>query len=154
MPSQETLFLVVLGLGGFLTGWGLPTLFYARQRRRFTEMRRQRFDDYEMYYRVYSHGEKDSPMKRSLRLLEAALTPTQRRALRKDGAFEVVGSKSRKAYRIGTSLSMNINTKDHLFCAVPTDHYFLPIFDSMLAQKTLIELDEPAFLQIARSWRL
>ena len=41
----------------------------------------------------------------------------------------------------------------HRLCTTPDRHSFnVPIEDQLLAQKTLIELREKAFLEVARKW--
>lgn len=88
---------------------------------------------------------------RSRALLEGTLTPTQLATFRMHRYIPVRGSKSRDAYLIFEGREGNIKRfhegKPVRYCAVP--RYTLPLYDAMLAQKTMIELNEDEFLRVA-----
>jgi hypothetical protein len=91
--------------------------------------------------------------KRSIRLLEANLSPAQRKQYEKFGYFEVIGGTTGKCYRIRHGYSMNIEEvlKDGSlgcrWCFSPRGD--LPAGDVMLAQKLALELYECEALLVA-----
>lgn len=88
-------------------------------------------------------------------ILRENLTPTQRRALDRWGGFKVIAG-SGKTYRIDRGQSGNVKELGRSrvgaarvvasYCIHPTG---LPTADVMLAQKLLLEANEPEFLRIA-----
>lgn len=89
---------------------------------------------------------------RSLDLLLKCLTPAQRAEFERTSAFKVRGSKSGQQYRITYATTANIEvieppgTVVRRLCAGPVG---VPIPAVMLAQKLMLEADEPEFLRIA-----
>ena len=93
---------------------------------------------------------------KALALLKEWLSPAQLAQYERDGHFEVVGSHSGKRYRIRPARHMNIDEINEqgervaaVWCFGP--HGYLPVGDSMLAQKIALETDEKAALQVANS---
>lgn len=87
--------------------------------------------------------------KRSHELLLKSLTPAQRTSFETFGWFEVIGSHSKKIYKISAATTMNIFCEGHCYCA---ENYDVPIFDKILTQKILIEFDEKQFKKIANKF--
>ncbi|NOJ40934.1 hypothetical protein HCN58_15205 [Bradyrhizobium sp. WSM 1791] len=100
------------------------------------------------------HGAEGTPEGRSLRLLRAWLSPVQREQFARKGYFEVVGSDSRKRYRIHAGASVNVCEIDERgrlqegWCFMPIGA--LPIGDVMLAQKIALETSEGEVRAVAR----
>jgi hypothetical protein len=89
-------------------------------------------------------------VRRSKEFLCDALTHVQLRRFAIDGSFEVKGSRSPHVYRITTGTVANIYRDDGcVYCAHADARSRVPVYDSMLAQKILLELDEGAFLRVA-----
>jgi hypothetical protein len=86
--------------------------------------------------------------KRARQLLVENLSATQREQFERDGHFVVHGRQAR--YRVRQGRSANIDVVDrkgflsHRLCAHPAE--YVPDFDTMLAQKLLLENDEDYFL--------
>lgn len=88
------------------------------------------------------------------RLLLEWLSPEQRAQFEKNGTFDVIGSATAHRYRISQDPTYNVEdvsagsaTHREVLCVVSIEP--CPIFDTMLAQKIMIENDERAFLAIA-----
>ena len=94
------------------------------------------------------------PADRAHRLFEEWLSPSQREQFRTTGYFDVIGSDSRKLYRVRKGFQMNVDELDRSgnlvshWCFLPEGR--LPICDIMLAQKIALETDETRTLTIAR----
>jgi hypothetical protein len=96
--------------------------------------------------------------KRSVELLKAWLSPDQLERFNQDGKFAVVGSKSKNKYWItdgGTShnvvrINPKTNRSAERLCFVPVDASARG--DVMLAQKIMLETDEPQALKIANRY--
>jgi hypothetical protein len=144
---------------GFLVGWVVERGL-ARRRRRAAALQPV------MPYFGPERSERDNLAviqfeclhpagRRSFAFLRAAMTPEQYQSFLDRGVFSTVGSKSGLTYVFDTRHSMNIRRSDGLlFCAMPSGRLSLPLFDGLLAQKTLIELNEPAFWRVANVYRL
>jgi len=90
--------------------------------------------------------------KRGIQLLTSWLTPEQRKTFSKHGHFDVVGSASKKLYRIKQGRQQNVFELDGDreicgWCFLPQGG--LVAGDVMLAQKIALETDERAVLKIA-----
>jgi hypothetical protein len=100
------------------------------------------------------HGAERTPEGRSLLLLRRWLSPAQREQFVRRGYFEVVGSDSRKRYRIHAGASVNVSEIDERgclqegLCFMPIGA--LPIGDVMLAQKIALETCEGDVRAVAR----
>lgn len=89
-------------------------------------------------------------LKRSKSLLIDALSREQLKDFALCGQFTVLGSKSKKPYRIKEGTAYNVSVEgEGEYCAPASHGHGVPVYDSMLAQKVTIELDEPAFLKVA-----
>ena len=92
------------------------------------------------------HGAERTPEGRSLLLLRKWLSPAQRDQFVRKGYFEVVGSDTRKQYRIYAGASVNVCEIDERgrrqqgLCFMPIGS--LPSGDVMLAQKIALETCE------------
>ena len=92
------------------------------------------------------HGTERTPEGRSLLLLRKWLSPAQREQFVRKGYFEVIGSDTRKRYRIHAGASVNVCEVDEKgrrqqgLCFMPIGS--LPIGDVMLAQKVALETCE------------
>ena len=86
---------------------------------------------------------------RSHKLLMQSLTPAQAQSFVTRGWFIAIGSRSRGVYRISAASALNVYRDGHCYCA---ERYDVPIFDRILAQKLMIEFDEPAFLKVANKF--
>ena len=81
------------------------------------------------------------------------LTPEQCVQYKRLGYFEVRGSHSRKRYRIRSARQLNVDLLDEhgrtaaRLCFLPEK--YVPVRDIMLAQKIMLENDEPAALRVA-----
>jgi hypothetical protein len=90
---------------------------------------------------------------KSLALLREWLSPAQLSQYEKDKAFESVGSKTGKRYRIKQGNQQNVFELDETgqpvrgLCFVPQG--FLASGDVMLAQKIALETDEEAAMKVA-----
>jgi hypothetical protein len=91
--------------------------------------------------------------RKSLTLLREWLSPAQLSQYEKDKAFETVGSKTGKRYRIKQGHQQNVFELDETgqpirgLCFVPQG--FLASGDVMLAQKIALETDEEAAMKVA-----
>jgi hypothetical protein len=91
--------------------------------------------------------------RKSLALLREWLSPAQLSQYEKDKAFETIGSKTGKRYRIRQGHQQNVFELDDKgqpvrgLCFVPLG--FLASGDVMLAQKIALETDEEAAMQVA-----
>ena len=91
--------------------------------------------------------------RKSLALLREWLSPAQLCQYEKDKAFETIGSKTGKRYRIKQGHQQNVFELDDKgqpvrgLCFVPLG--FLASGDVMLAQKIALETDEEAAMQVA-----
>ena len=91
--------------------------------------------------------------KRASTLLREWLTPEQCVQYERLGYFEVRGSHSGKRYRIRSGRQMNVDQLDErgrraaVLCFIPEK--YVPVGDVMLAQKIVLENDEPAALRVA-----
>lgn len=100
------------------------------------------------------HGAESTAEGRSLLLLRKWLSPTQREEFARKGYFEVIGSDSRKRYRIHAGASVNIcevdgrGRRQQGLCFMPIGG--LPIGDVMLAQKIALETCESEVRTVAR----
>ena len=101
--------------------------------------------------RVYSSISKAE--QRASTLLNEWLTPEQCVQYKRLGYFEVRGSHSRKRYRIRSVRQLNVDLLDEhgrtaaRLCFLPEK--YVPVRDIMLAQKIMLENDEPAALRVA-----
>lgn len=94
----------------------------------------------------------EKPRKRAKRLLYSCLTNYQKRTYRQNKWFHVTSNKGRK-YRISHGDTMNITLIEK---GKPTKKYCIhprnvPVEDTMLAQKLLIETNEDQFLKVANA---
>jgi hypothetical protein len=130
---------------------------HSRAYRHFqSEMQRQLYDAFAMPARWFGVdvGIGDAKAnKRGIRLLKSWLTPEQRKTFEKHGHFDVVGSASKKLYRIKEGRQQNVfeldwnNREICGWCFLPQGG--LVAGDVMLAQKIALETDERAVLKIA-----
>lgn len=96
--------------------------------------------------------EREAAKTKATRLLVANLGPTQRRTFKRERYF-VVRSRSGKRYRVNYGAAQNIKLLDNkgtvlkTYCIHPRE--IVPVEDTMLAQKLMIQHDEEAFLRIA-----
>lgn len=96
--------------------------------------------------------------KKAEELLLSHCNKKQKSDYKKNNWFIVKGQSGTR-YRIRRASQINVdvldgNTVCYKLCTVPDKHGAgLPVEDQMLAQKTLIELDEEQFLSIAIKWR-
>ncbi|PWT90145.1 MAG: hypothetical protein C5B56_05955 [Proteobacteria bacterium] len=110
-----------------------------------------------VWERFRDAGPARAPERRSLMLLRSWLSADQREQFDARGYFDVVGSHTRRRYRIRFGTSTNIHELDSFeqsvagWCFVPTE--CLPAGDVMLAQKIALENDEPSALAVAKSFR-
>lgn len=96
-------------------------------------------------------AEREAALARSKKLLMECLTAQQQETLERHGYFDVkVGPKT---YRISKGWAHNVRevlpdgSLSKTFCAHPREN--VPDFDNMLAQKLILETDEPTFLRMA-----
>jgi hypothetical protein len=123
---------------------GCATPSFRQRARSLGELLREIFADRGCEWEpiVYSHGSQAE--KRSIRLLETNLSPTQRKQYKEFDYFEVIGGTTGRCYRIRHGYSMNIEEvqKDGSlacrWCFSPRGD--LPAGDVMLAQKLALEL--------------
>lgn len=92
----------------------------------------------------------EAPRKKAKRLLYSMLTDYQKRMYRKHRYFHVI-SQTGKKYRLKHGDTMNVYLIEgdkpvKKYCIHPTN---VPVEDTLLAQKLLLETDEKAFLKIA-----
>jgi hypothetical protein len=85
---------------------------------------------------------------RGLDLLMKFLTPQQKADFVEHGSFCVKGSHSGKTYVINQNNNYNVCDGQSFWCFTPS-HVGLCIPDVMLAQKIVLESDEPATLRVA-----
>ena len=107
--------------------------------------------------RMVDPGELYSPLRkaeqRASTLLKEWLTREQCIQYQRLGYFEVRGSHSGKRYRIRPARQMNVDQLDErgrrvdVLCFLPEK--YVPVSDVMLAQKIMLENDEPAALGVA-----
>jgi hypothetical protein len=96
---------------------------------------------------------KPDAAEKAMALLQNWLTPAQRACFRDNRHFMVVGSASKKKYRIDTGQVFNVHLLDEAgtnirnLCFVPDNTQCAG--DVMLAQKIMLETDEDHALQIA-----
>lgn len=97
---------------------------------------------------------------RAKELLLSQCTESQVREYEKHRRITVYGGITGNKYRIRHAYQINIDVMDrdrvmYKLCTVadPELNESIPIEDNMLAQKTMIELNEQEFLQIAIRWR-
>lgn len=88
---------------------------------------------------------------RSMKLLKRYLTPYQRKSLKKRGYF-IVTAQSGTRYRLCNHAHANTyrlrgNSPIHRYCISLVN---VPVGDSLLAQKLMLETNEKKFLRIAR----
>lgn len=72
-------------------------------------------------------------------------------------SFIVIGGETGATYRINRKSQINVDVMDgdtvaYRLCTVNDPDYEVPIEDQLLAQKTMIELNEAEFLYIAKRW--
>ena len=86
---------------------------------------------------------------KSLALLQSWLSPEQLDEFKKTNSFEVTGSRSKKRYRILQSTAFNVSPlgESYKLCFVPDGAD--SVGDIMLAQKIMLENDEPKALAVA-----
>lgn len=80
------------------------------------------------------------------RLFYEKLTPRQRLSWRFLRRFDVV-ARSGRTYTITSYQSFNVRTVEAAFCLQVAGR--IPSYDKLLAQKLLLEADEPRFLALA-----
>lgn len=101
--------------------------------------------------------EREEAQRKAQELLRESLDKEQQEQLEKTKWFFVIGQ-SGKRYRIRDGWSGNVdelNEEDRIvatYCIHPQRH--VPVEDSMLIQKLMLEADEPCFLQIANKTTL
>jgi hypothetical protein len=106
---------------------------------------------------MVDRGELYSPFskaeQRASTLLKEWLTREQCIQYQRLGYFEVRGSHSGKRYRIRPARQMNVDQLDERGCRVDVlcflPEKYVPVSDVMLAQKIMLENDEPAALGVA-----
>jgi hypothetical protein len=129
--------------------------FQSRAYRHFqSEMQQQIYDAFVMPAHFFGADVGDAKAnKRGIQLLTSWLTPEQRKTFAKHGHFDVVGSASKKLYRIKQGRQQNVfeldwnNREICGWCFLPQGG--LVAGDVMLAQKIALETDERAVLKIA-----
>lgn len=84
-----------------------------------------------------------------MRFLRKHLTTRQKRSLKKDGNFEVIGQSGIRYVIDDTGISNVLDTVTDTFYCVVFEHEDLPYGDVMLMQKLMLETDEQRFLRIA-----
>ena len=86
---------------------------------------------------------------KSLALLKDWLSPEQLTEFERTNSFEVTGSRSKKRYRILQSTAFNVSPlgESYKLCFVPEG--VDSVGDIMLAQKIMLENDEPKALAVA-----
>ena len=105
------------------------------------------------HYRVGANRRRRQAERRASDLLKEWLSPTQRAQYERTGEFEVRGSHSGNRYRIRRAQQINVDELDDrgrriaVWCFLPEE--YVPVGDVMLAQKIVLENDEPAMLRIA-----
>jgi hypothetical protein len=89
---------------------------------------------------------------RGIALLLKFLSPIQTREFNETNSFIVVGSHSKKCYRIHHTQYYNVEDCEDgkCYCFMPSDACIC-IPDVMLAQKIMLESDEPAALRVANA---
>jgi hypothetical protein len=99
--------------------------------------------------------------KRAEKLLLSHCTKKQRKQYKANQYFVVIGGETGTMYRIRRASQINIDVFvdgeiEYKLCTVadPRKNSGLPIEDQLLAQKTMIELQENHFLEIAKRWEL
>lgn len=90
-------------------------------------------------------------------LLLAHCTDEQIEQYKRNDWFIVVGGETGIRYRVRRESQINIDVMsgdkvEYKLCTVNDPDYEVPIEDQLLAQKTMIELNEPEFLEIAKRW--
>jgi hypothetical protein len=103
-------------------------------------------------------GRSEEADKRSVELLKAWLSPDQLERFNQDGKFAVVGSKSRNKYWITDGrqshnvvrIDLKTNRSAERLCFVPENASAKG--DVMLAQKIMLETNEPHALKIANRY--
>lgn len=100
-----------------------------------------------------SREERIAVIDRAALLLKENLTREQLKEFEKDMRFTVRSQDGQRLYRINRGRVQNIEEVDDrgnrmsILCAHPVDE--VPDFDTMLAQKLMLEHDEQAFLRLA-----
>jgi len=142
---------IVRGAAGQVLGYSVP----LPPRPRVSPEERARREGLERLAREQEtrrHQERRAADERAERLLLSSLTPEQRDDYKRRACFYLY-TKSGKRYRIERGWSGNVHLVDdtgkplHRYCAHPAIH--VPEPDNMLAQKLMLETDEPAFLRVA-----
>lgn len=91
-------------------------------------------------------------LERAEALLQMLLDGEQQKQFTKDRTFEVIGSQSKRRYRIRHGIHGNVRLLDEAgkeiasFCAQP---HGVPDADAVLAQKLMLETAEDDFLKVA-----
>ncbi len=101
------------------------------------------------------HRRPDPAVARARELLMSYLSDEQRRTFEEHGWFVVVGGRSGRRYRIsGASYAGNVlllcadnDTVEARFCGHCAPN--IPLGDQLLAQKVMLEVDEPAYIALA-----
>jgi hypothetical protein len=99
------------------------------------------------------HSHLSTADRRASTLLKEWLTPEQCVQYERLGVFDVRGSDSGTRYRIRSAGQMNVGQLDEegrrvaVLCFLPEK--YVPVSDVMLAQKIVLETDEPAALSVA-----
>lgn len=102
------------------------------------------------------HGAESTPEGRSLLLLRKWLSPAQREQFARKGYFEVIGSDTKRRYRIHAGASVNVCEIDERgrrrqgLCFMPIGS--LPIGDVMLAQKIALETCESEARRVGKTF--
>lgn len=97
-------------------------------------------------------AERDKAIETARRLLMENLTPEQLEQFKRDQSFVVVGRNHRRfRIREGRSANVDVINPDgrisHRLCAHPQEQ--VPDFDTMLAQKLMLEHDDEHFMRLA-----
>ena len=97
--------------------------------------------------------------KRAKELLLLHCSESQIEEYNNSMSITVIGGETGTAYRLRKASQINVDVMDgdkrlYKLCTVadPEHNSGLPIEDQLLAQKTLIELNEREFLRIAKRW--
>lgn len=90
-------------------------------------------------------------------LLLAHCTDDQIEQYKRNNWFIVIGGETGTQYRVRRESQINIDVMngdkvEYKLCTVNDPDYEVPIEDQLLAQKTMIELNELEFLEIAKRW--
>lgn len=149
----------------YLNDWVDRVVRYALDHIRPTWSPQQEFywdsarQDREAFYDI-AHRERSVHLpenEKAKSLLLSHCTGEQIEQYKRNNWFIVTGGKTGACYRIRRANQINIDVMDgdrvkYRLCTVNDPEYDVPIEDQLLAQKTMIELNEAGFLEIAKRW--